>query len=172
MIIEIVGKNVTVTPAMKSWVERKLSALDKYFQISEDTRVRVLARTYSNSQKVEVTIWGKFGTLRAEEVADDFYAAVDVVVDKLEDQIRRQKTKLNRFRRESLADTFVEDDDEHQLPIKEKVIYLDSLSAEEAIMEMDLLGHDFFAYLDEDTKEVCIVYRRNDGDYGVIETRK
>ena len=171
MIIDIVGKNISVTPAMREWVEKKLSVLQKYFQVEESTKVRVVARTYPSSQKVEVTIWGKFGTLRAEETSEDFYAAVDLVVDKLEDQIRRQKTKLNRFRRESLADSFIQEDEETEYPIKEKIVYRSKMSAEEAIMEMNLIGHNFYAYLDEDTKDVCVVYRRNDGAYGLIETR-
>ena len=95
MRFEIVGKNIEVTPAMRTKIEEKLSALDKYLLIDENTIARVLARVYPNSQKVEVTIPSRVGILRAEVVNDDFYAAVDLAIDKLEDQIRRQKTRLN-----------------------------------------------------------------------------
>ena len=96
MRFEIVGKNIDVTPAMRAKIEEKLSALDKYLLIDENTIARVLARVYPNSQKVEVTIPSRVGILRAEVVNDDFYAAVDLAIDKLEDQIRRQKTRLNK----------------------------------------------------------------------------
>lgn len=96
MRFEIVGKNIEVTPAMRTKIEEKLSALDKYLLIDENTIARVLARVYPNSQKVEVTIPSRVGILRAEVVNDDFYAAVDLAIDKLEDQIRRQKTRLNK----------------------------------------------------------------------------
>ena len=95
MRFEIVGKNVTVTPAMKEKIEKKISSLSKYLIIDDDTIVRVVARVYPNSQKVEVTIPTKIGILRTEVVNDDFYAAVDLAIDKLEDQIRRQKTRIH-----------------------------------------------------------------------------
>ena len=99
MRFEIIGKNITVTPAMKEKIEAKLSTLDKYLLIDPNTIARVVARVYPNSQKVEVTIPTKIGILRTEVVNDDFYAAVDLAIDKLEDQIRRQKTRLSRRNR-------------------------------------------------------------------------
>ena len=107
MRFEIVGKNVTVTQAMREQIEKKLSALEKYLLIDPNTMVRVVARVYPNSQKVEITVPTKVGILRTEVVNDDFYAAVDLAIDKLEDQIRRQKTRLSRRHREHLADAFI-----------------------------------------------------------------
>ncbi|HCK88286.1 MAG TPA: ribosome-associated translation inhibitor RaiA, partial [Erysipelotrichaceae bacterium] len=94
MRIEIVGKNIEITDSMREKIEKKLSNLEKYLLIDPATTARVVARVYPNSQKVEVTIPTKVGILRAEVVNDDFYAAVDLAIDKLEDQIRRQKTRL------------------------------------------------------------------------------
>ena len=172
MKFEIIGKNVSITEAMRNKIEGKLSNLEKYFMIDENTKARVLVRTYPNSQKVEVTIPLKFGIIRAEEIHEDMYAAVDLVMDKLEDQIRRQKTRLNRFERKSLAEAFIEDAAEEDIPVKTKSIELSEMSLDEAIMNMELIGHSFYAYLDEETGEVSIVYRRNDGGYGVIETSR
>ena len=114
MRFEIVGKNVTVTQAMREQIEKKLSALEKYLLIDPNTMVRVVARVYPNSQKVEITVPTKVGILRTEVVNDDFYAAVDLAIDKLEDQIRRQKTRLSRRHREHLADSFIQADIEEE----------------------------------------------------------
>jgi len=171
MRFEIVGKNVTVTEAMKKQIEKKLSGLDKYLLIDPDTIARVVARVYPNSQKVEVTIPTKVGILRTEVVNDDLYAALDLAVDKLEDQIRRQKTRLNRRHKEGLAESFVEDDtkEEETIPVKTKSIHAGEMDLEEAIMQMELSGHAFYLFTDEETKKVSVVYLRQDGQYGLIE---
>ena len=103
MRFEIVGKNVEISDSMREQIEKKLSNMDKYLLIDPDTIARVVARVYPNSQKIEVTIPTKIGLLRTEVVNDDFYAAVDLAIDKLEDQIRRQKTRLSRRHKEHLA---------------------------------------------------------------------
>ena len=130
MRFEIVGKNIEVTPAMRTKIEEKLSALDKYLLIDENTIARVLARVYPNSQKVEVTIPSRVGILRAEVVNDDFYAAVDLAIDKLEDQIRRQKTRLNKKHREHLANAFIDSqlvEEENSIPVKTKTVNADGI---------------------------------------------
>ena len=109
MRFEIIGKNITITDLMRSKIEKKLSALEKYLLIDPDTKARVVARVYPNSQKIEVTIPTKVGILRSEVTHEDLYAAIDIAVDKLEDQLRRQKTRLNRRHRESLAEAFLEE---------------------------------------------------------------
>jgi putative sigma-54 modulation protein len=128
--------------------------------------------------KVEVTIPIKFITIRAEVEDKDLYAAIDKAVDKLEAQIRKNKHKMNRSLQEKigLKDVFSNsdlnfEDLEKELisPIKKKRIQLDILSLDEAITQMELLGHDFFIYYNED-KEVCVLYLREDGKYGLIET--
>ena len=94
MKFEIYGDNITITEGMKHKIETKLSFLKKYLLIDENTTARVVAKVYPNAQKVEITIPSKVGILRAEVMHEDFYAAIDLAIDKLEDQIRRQKTRL------------------------------------------------------------------------------
>ena len=103
MKFEIVGKNVSITEAMRQKIEKKLSFLDKYLLIDPETRARVVVRTYPLTQKIEVTIPTKVGILRTEVEHEDLYAAIDLAIDKLEDQVRRQKTRLSRRHREKLA---------------------------------------------------------------------
>lgn len=172
MRFEIVGKNVTVTPAMREKIEKKLSNLNKYLIIDDDTVVRVVARVYPNSQKVEITIPTKVGLLRTEVVNDDFYAAVDLAIDKLEDQIRRQKTRLSRRHRDHLAKAFIDQEvkeDEPDIPVKTKSVTADEMILDEAIMQMELSGHNFYIYKDEDSGKISVVYRRGQGGYGLIE---
>lgn len=173
MRFEIVGKNVTVTPAMREQIEKKLSTLDKYLLIDPDTIARVVARVYPNSQKVEVTIPTKVGILRAEVVNDDFYAAVDLAIDKLEDQLRRQKTRLSKRHREHLSEAFINEaeaeDNEEDIPVRTKTVVADEMILDEAIMQMELSGHNFYIYKDEDSEKISVVYRRRNGGYGLIE---
>ena len=174
MRFEIVGKNVDVTAAMKDKIETKFSNLDKYLIIDPDTIARVVARVYPNAQKVEVTIPSKVGVLRAEVVHDDFYAAVDLAIDKLEDQIRRQKTRLSRKHKIHLAESFVamEAEEEENIPVKTKVVTASKMDLEEAIMQMELSGHNFYIYTDEETDRIAVVYRRSSGGYGLLETEE
>ncbi len=175
MIVKIHGKNIEVTAGIADKVEKKLSFLEKYFIIEEDVVAHVMVRVYRQGQKIEVTIPTRFALLRAEAIHDDLYAAIDLVVDKLEDQIRRQKTRLSRSKnKEKLAVTFVESEEdsvEEQL-VKTKTITPDEMDLEEAILRMEMLGHDFFVYVDDETKDVAVVYRRNNGGYGLIETQR
>ncbi|NLH63011.1 MAG: ribosome-associated translation inhibitor RaiA [Erysipelotrichaceae bacterium] len=172
MRFEIVGKNVSVTPAMKEKIEKKLSGLQKYLLIDEDTIVRVVARVYPNSQKVEVTIPTKVGLLRTEVEDNDFYAAVDLAIDKLEDQLRRQKTRLSKRHREHLAQAFIDENDQPEtedIPVRTKSVTAEEMPLDEAIMQMELSGHNFYIYTDEDSEKVAVVYRRKVGGYGLIE---
>ncbi len=172
MRFEIVGKNIEVSQAMKEKIEKKLASLEKYVLIDPNTVVRVVARVYPNSQKVEITIPTKVGLLRTEVEHDDFYAAVDIAIDKLEDQIRKQKTRLSKKHREHLAQAFIEEeiaDEEPDIPVKTKSITVDMMSLDDAIMQMELIGHSFFIYKDEEDGNVAVVYRRNNGGYGLIE---
>ncbi len=172
MRFEIVGKNVSVTPAMKEKIEKKLSGLKKYLLIDSDTIVRVVARVYPNSQKVEVTIPTKVGLLRTEVEDNDFYAAVDLAIDKLEDQLRRQKTRLSKRHREHLAQAFIEEtepSEDKDIPVRTKSVVAEEMPLDEAIMQMELSGHNFYIYTDEDSEKVAVVYRRKVGGYGLIE---
>ena len=175
MHIEIVGKNVSITPAMKEMAEKKIAKLEKYIVVNDDVRARVLARTYDTRQKVEVTIPTKIGILRAEAEDYDWYAAVDRAVDKLRDQLRRQKTRLEKRHRASITEALIEEaeeKEENDIIVRTKDVYLEPISLDDAILQMELTGHSFYAYLDEESGNVCIVYNRRDGGYGVIETHR
>lgn len=176
MRFEIVGKNIVVTDAMKSKIEMKLNNLDKYLLIDPNTIARVVARVYPTTQKVEVTIPTKVGILRAEVVDDDFYAAVDLAIDKLEDQIRRQKTRLSKKHREHLSKAFIEEQqatiEEQDIPVKTKTIIATAMDLDDAIMQMELSGHNFYIYTDIESNATAVVYRRASGGYGLLEIEK
>ena len=177
MKVQIYGKNITVTPAIAEKVENKLKVLEKYFIIDENTSANVVVRVYPQGQKIEVTIPTKIAVLRAEVTHEDLYAAIDIVIDKLEDQIRRQKTRLSRKGKEGLASAFIEeeeilseiDEDDEEI-VRTKSIHLDKMDLDEAIMRMEMLNHSFFIYLDEETDSVSLAYKRHNGGYGCIET--
>ena len=172
MRFEIVGKNITITDSMREKIGKKLSGLQKYLLIDGDTTARVVARVYPNTQKIEVTIPSKVGILRTEVEQQDIYSAVDIALDKLEDQLRRQKTRLNRRHRDSLAESFIleEEAEDVDIPVKTKSIVAERMDLEEAIMQMELSNHDFYIYTDDESDRISVVYRRNNGGYGLIET--
>lgn len=175
MKIILRGKNIEITEAIEKKVADKLSKLDKYFIVSENVEAKVLVRTYPYGQKIEVTIPTEYVLLRAEVVDQDLYNAIDLVIDKLEGQIRKYKTRLNRkskdnklaFNIASIEPLEVEEED---VLVKTKTINPKPMDMEEAIMQMELIGHAFFVYRDTETDSISIVYRHNDGDYGLIET--
>ena len=174
MKFEIVGKNVSITEGMRQKIEKKLSFLDKYLLIDPETRARVVVRTYPLTQKIEVTIPTKVGILRTEVEHEDLYAAIDLAIDKLEDQVRRQKTRLSRRHREKLALSFVEQDnvklDQGDIAVRTKTVKAQRMDLEEAIMRMEMLGHSFFIYTDDETDGIAVVDKRNSGGYGLLET--
>jgi putative sigma-54 modulation protein len=176
------GQHIQVTDALDEYVEKKLSRLEKYFETPLASEVNVTLSVTKNRQGVEVTIPLTGVMLRAEEKHDDMYAAIDLVVDKLERQIRKHKTKVNRkFRQEgSLKSLFVEngstmtmveeDEDFEDLEVvRTKRHILKPMDVEEAILQMNMVGHNFFVFENSDSKEVSVVYKRNDGKYGLIE---
>ena len=175
MKITLRGKNIEITEAIEEKVSEKLSKLDKYFIVSENVEAKVLVRTYPYGQKIEVTIPTEYVLLRAEVVDQDLYNAIDLVIDKLEGQIRKYKTRLNRKSKDNklafnLASIEPLDDEEEDVLVKTKTITPKPMDMEEAIMQMELIVHSFFVYRDTETDAISIVYRRNDGDYGLIET--
>lgn len=175
MKITLRGKNIEITEAIEEKVSEKLSKLDKYFIVSENVEAKVLVRTYPYGQKIEVTIPTEYVLLRAEVVDQDLYNAIDLVIDKLEGQIRKYKTRLNRKSKDNklafnLASIESLEDEEEDVLVKTKTITPKPMDMEEAIMQMELIGHSFFVYRDTETDAISIVYRRNDGDYGLIET--
>ena len=176
MKVTIRGKNIDITDGIKEKVEKKLSKLDKYFLEGEDLNASVLVRTYPYGQKIEVTIPTKLVLLRAEETNEDLYDAIDLIIDKLERQIRKQKTRLSRKTKDNnkLSFNFAElenlEEKEMDEVVKTKTINPKPMDLEEAILEMELSGHNFFVYLDTETNKVSVVYKRLHGGYGLLET--
>lgn len=155
---------------MKDYVKEKLSKLDKY--TLDDTTATVLVKIRNYSQKVEVTIPLKTLMLRAEDESQDFYSAVDLVVNKLERQIRKNKSKLKKREKSGIKEFNIDDitdNGEDELVIKRKKIDIKPMNLDEAILQMELLGHNFYMYKDSDIGRIALVYKRNDGGYGVIE---
>ncbi|WP_108669012.1 ribosome hibernation-promoting factor, HPF/YfiA family [Peribacillus acanthi] len=184
MNYNIRGENIEVTPALRDYVEKKIGKLDRYFGNTPDANVHVNLKVYNDkSSKVEVTIPMTNLVLRAEERKDDMYAAIDTITDKLERQIRKHKTKVNRkFRTSgSTAELFAPVLEEEQEPVVElddpedlevvrnKRFDLKPMDSEEAILQMNMLGHNFFVYTNADTNATNVVYKRKDGRYGLIE---
>ena len=176
MKYQILGKNISVTDAIRDDIERKLRRMDKYFVINDDVLCRAVVRSYTVGAKVEITIFTKEMDFRAEVKNDDLYAAVDLAVDKLEGQMRKLKTRMDRTKesdslgRALAMENIIEDAEEDKEEIvRTKSIRLEPMSIDEAITRMEALGHSFFLYLDEEDDEIAVVYRRIDGGYGVIE---
>ena len=184
MQYSIRGQQIEVTAALKDYVDKKLSRLDKYFDAPQNPEGYVTLSVIRGLHTVEITIPLPGVVLRAEDRSDDMYASIDAVLDKLERQIRKHKTKLNRkFRQEgSLKTLFVEngaaeagavavdqDEDEELEVVRTKRFTMKPMDVEEAILQMNMVGHNFFVFTNIDTREVNVVYKRDDGKYGLIE---
>ena len=175
MEIIIHGDKLKITKAMKEYIEEKLAKLEKYLENSENTRASVIVKVNGHEQRVEITIPLKTFILRSEETQDDFYAAVDKTIDKLERQIRKNKTRLMSkqvkpsydFNFESIKST--KDDTNSKKIIRRKLVEVKPMNEEEAILQMELLGHEFYMYKDSETDKPAVVYKRKDGNYGVLE---
>jgi len=170
------GKNIEVTPALKNYVEKKLGRLEKYFDIP--LRVQVTLGVQRGRHIVEVTVPINGMFLRGEEEVDDMYAAIDSVVDKLERQIHKYKTKINRKARQrdprqapiitDLVPDLEEELEAEPKVVRVKRIPLKPMDVEEAILQMNLLDHDFFVFRNAEDEQTYVVYRRKDGNYGLI----
>lgn len=172
MKFEIYGEKVNISEGMREKIEDKLSVLSKYLLIDPETTARVVCKTYSNDLKVEITIPTKIGILRSEVINHDFFTAVDLSIDKLEDQIRKQKSRLSRRHKDGLAAGFASEAEAAEMneePVRTKSITADEMSLDEAIMQMEMLDHSFFIYRDNESDKIAVVYKRIDGDYGLIE---
>ena len=163
------------TDAIKNYIQSKLSKLDKYFENYDEIEATVLTKTAGRDQVIEVTIPTTHFTLRNEEANEDLYAAIDIIVDKLERQIRKNKEKINKKINKTIIKDFDYDlQDEYEKDekiVKRKNIELKPIDEEEAIIQMEMLGHSFFVYKDVNTSNVCVLYKRKNGDYGIIETK-
>ena len=169
----ITGKNYTPSDNLKDIIEKKFAKLDKYF--SDDITANVATIQEKGGYKVEATINTKGTIFRAETRSGDPYDCVDRCIEKLSNQMSRFKTKLQKkykgqkdFGFEELPE--IEEEEEVGNVVRSKKFQLEPMSAEEAIMQMEMLNHDFFVYLNMETDSVNVVYKRKDGNYGVLET--
>lgn len=180
MNINIRGENLEVTGALREYVEKKLNRLERYLDIPPASDAHVTLRVQRDKQYVEVTIPLRGAVLRAEEKNSDMYASIDLVVDKLEGQIRKHKTKANRkFNKGGIRNLFIEngeattatyiEEDELEV-VRTKQFIMKPMDVEEAILQMNLIGHTFFVFANMDNNQINVVYKRDDGRYGLIET--
>ncbi|WDV46135.1 ribosome-associated translation inhibitor RaiA [Clostridiaceae bacterium M8S5] len=168
----ISGKSIFITDALKNTIEKKLGKLEKYFQ--DDVEATVTLSVEKNRQIIEVTIRLPKGIIRAEEETDDMYTSLDRVIDVLERQIRKHKTKLHKMvhngdtiRFENIPNTLF--NDKESKIVKTKKFAMKPMFQEEAVLQMELLNHSFFVFMNAKTEEVNVVYKRKDGQYGLIE---
>ena len=177
MRVTIKGKNIELTNALKSIVEKKLDKLSKYF--SPAVEANATLSVYKNDHTIEVTIPFNGVILRGEETNDDMYASIDLVLDKLERQIRKQKTKLQRRNNgDSLRFQYISNFEDRYMDTSEPAIVrtkrfaMKPMAVEEAVLQMELLGHNFYVFESDENGKVNVVYKRKDGDYGLIEPER
>lgn len=175
MRIKVSGKNIVVTDALRERVEKKLSKFEKFF--NPDTEANATLTVEKNRHIIEVTIPFNGVILRGEEATDDMYTSIDNVVEKLERQIARHRTKLERRIKDGSVRfenfNFDVDEDEKGEPkiVRTKRFAMKPMPVEEAVLQMELLGHAFFMFFNAETEEVNVVYKRKDGNYGLIEPK-
>jgi putative sigma-54 modulation protein len=172
MAITVRGKNIEITPALKDYVVKRTSKITKYFHtLGEITAVLAVEK---GRHIIELTVPINGMILRGEEATADMYTSIDLVVDKIEKQIEKYKTKISRrlkagvFKGELVAATTPSETDELQV-VRTKRFAVKPMDTEEAILQMNLINHDFYVFRDATTEEVNVVYRRKDGRYGLIE---
>lgn len=172
MEVNIRGEKQEITEAMRVYSLEKLNKLAKYLEKESKVKGNVLFKLNGPKHKVEITIPLKGITLRVEEENKDYYAAIDSAVDKLERQIRKNKTRIQN-KKTSIGKLFLFDDIEEtetdEKIIKRKKIDVKPMDEEEAIVQMELVGHDFYLYKDTDINNYAVVYKRRNGGYGKIE---
>ena len=176
MQLNIRGEKVVVTSAIKEYVEEKMSKMDRYFENPADIKCSVLIKVKNNEQKIEVTVPTSKFTLRAEESNDDLYAAIDLVIDKLERQIRKNKTRLNNKYKNNTTfemnfEFESEEEEEVNKIVKRKNVEMKPMDEEEAILQMELINHDFFVFKNIEEECVSVIYKRKDGSIGIINVK-
>ena len=169
----ITGRNIEVTPGLRNMVEKKIGKLEHFF--TPETEVIVALSAQKDRQKIEVTIPIKGNTIRAEESSTDMYVSIDLVEEVIERQIRRYRKKLIDKKQSALSfsQAFIEEEDERPEEdiriVKTKKFAIKPIDPEEACLQMEMLGHNFYVFLNADTDQVNVVYRRKNGTYGLIE---
>lgn len=174
MIINIKSQKMEVTDSIKSYVESKMTKLEKYFTDHSDINANVLIKIHNDIKTIEITIPTKQLVLRAEESNVDLYSAIDLIVDKLVGQIRKNKSRIKKQNKIELTmfNTDFESENEKENEkriVKRKSIEVKPMSEEEAILQMELLNHDFFLFKNIDCECISVIYKRKDGQYGIIE---
>ena len=170
MKITIYGKQMTVRESLKAAIEKKLARFDKFF--GEDCEAFVTCRVRKGVKIIEITVNYGAATFRSEEESDTFLTALDRAVEGLERQIRKNKTRLEKMVRRGAFVIEEDDDDEYveeeDFEIRVKTFPFKPMTPEEAILQMNLIGHAFFAFTDSESGDVCVVYKRKAGSYGLI----
>jgi len=179
MNIQVRGDNLGVTNALSDYVDRKIGRLQKYFDAPPEREVTVRMSVEHGHHQVEVMMQMHGMLFRAEEGSEDMYASIDLVTDKLEQQINRHKEKLNKRFRERGVRTRIKADVMHEQAmlantseprvVRMKRHTMKPMDVEEAMLQLDLLGHDFFMFTNAESNEVNVLYRRRDGQFGLIE---
>ena len=175
MKITVYGKQMSVRESLKVAIEKKLAKFDKFF--GEDTEAFVTCKVRKGVKIIEITVNYGGTTFRSEEESETFITALDRAVEGLERQIRKNKTRLEKTVKRGAFTSFDEEDDdeyeeEAEFRIRTKTFPFKPRAPEEAILQMNLLGHEFFAFTDAETQDVCVVYKRKDGDYGLLVPAK
>ena len=177
MKINIIGRKITVNEKNSEYIKKKIGKLDKFFK--QEPEARIVIGTVKDKEYIEATIYSEGIIFRAEVTEVDVFTATDRVVDLIERQIRKNKTKLEKkTRREAFddhklisGDDYLDDNLNNEFKIvKKKRFQVKPMSAEEAVLQMNLLGHNFFVFKNEETNEMNVVYSRKDGDYAIIES--
>ena len=177
MKFNVIGRKIRVTKKITEYLEKKLSKLDKFFK--EEPEARIVLGTVKDQEYIEAVIYAGGMIYRAEVTDVDILAAIDRIVDIMERQIRKNKTRLEKKIRRDVADDAKmlsgelydggEDKEEFKI-IKKKRFQVKPMSPEEAVLQMNLLGHNFFVFKNQDTAEMNVVYKRKDGNYAIIES--
>ncbi len=172
MLVTVVGKNIEITNAMRDYAEKKVAKVGKFFE-KNPIGAQVSMGTERGKHVVEITVQVDGLLLRGEEKSNDMYVSVDGAIDKIERQVHKFKTRINRKLREEnrviLAPSPAQEEAPAPVIKRTKRFAIKPMSVEEAVMQMDLLGHDFYVFSNSETEEVNVVYRRKDGNYGLIE---
>ena len=177
MKFNLIGRRITVTDKMTEHIKKKLGKLDKYFQ--EEPEMRVVLGTIKDQEYIEATLYVGGMIYRAEVTDSDIFTATDRIIDIIERQVRRNKTRLEKkIKRDAVASRQLISGEEYQdgedtsefRIIKRKRFHVKPMDAEEAVLQMNLLGHSFFVFQNKDTDEMNVVYKRKDGNYAIIES--
>ena len=168
----IIGRNIDITEGLKSAVQEKLGKLERYF--TPETEIHVTLSVEKDRQKIEVTIPVKGNIIRSEQVSSDMYVSIDLVEEVIERQLRKYKTKIvnqqqagGNFQKEFVEDEFLEDEEVNI--IRTKKFDIKPMYPEDACVQMELLGHNFYVFRNAETDEVNVVYKRKGNTYGLIE---